>query len=260
MGIATALPVGRGHGPLNHLHSLITRVVPQVTAHSPFPFVASLIRENQETWDGYVKHPFVQQIGRGTLPKECFIYFIKQDYLYLKYYARAHGLLAAKASDILSIQSSATIMLQVARESKMLESFCVEWGLSSSEIATTPESTVTAAYGSFILDSGLKGDDVSLLVALAACLLGYGEVGLWLAYKSQHAESGTILEGNPYRKWVEDYSGQEYQAACCEGIYTLEARIAADPPSPSRFRELSKIWSRCVELEKGFWDMAISLS
>jgi hypothetical protein len=96
-------------------------------------------------------------------------------------------------------------MLHIAREYKMHESFCAQWGLSASDIAATPESITTTAYGTFILDAGLKGDDLSLIVALAACLLGYGEVGLWLVSESQRMGSEIILEGNPYRKY----------AACC---------------------------------------------
>ena len=109
-------------------------------------------------------------------------------------------LLAAKASNISSIQASATSMLYIAHEYKMHESFCAQWGLSPSEIAATPESIATTAYGTFILDVGLKGDELSLIVALSACLLGYGEVGLWLASESQHTSSGIMLEGNPYRR------------------------------------------------------------
>lgn len=50
-------------------------------------------------------------------------------------------------------------------------------------------------------------------MALLACLLGYGEVGLWL--KKQVWVKTT---GNPYVKWIEDYSGEGYQAAVKLGI------------------------------------------
>jgi len=41
------------------------------------------------------------------------------------------------------------------------------------------------------------------MVAVAACLLGYGEVGLWLEYESQRQGSEVYLGGNPYKRWVE---------------------------------------------------------
>ena len=55
-------------------------------------------------------------------------------------------------------------------------------------------------------------------MALAACLLGYGEVGLWLKREAARPNSWVVLEGNPYRRWIEDYSGKEYQAAVRLGI------------------------------------------
>ena len=55
-------------------------------------------------------------------------------------------------------------------------------------------------------------------MALAACLLGYGEVGLWLQREAKKAQSWVKIENNPYRKWIEDYSGDIYQAAVKDGI------------------------------------------
>jgi hydroxymethylpyrimidine/phosphomethylpyrimidine kinase len=69
------------------------------------------------------------------------------------------------------------------------------------------------------MDVGLQGDTTKLLMALLACLLGYGEVGLWLKRAAaERPESKIVLEGNPYRRWIEDYSGEEYQAAVRAGL------------------------------------------
>ncbi len=53
-------------------------------------------------------------------------------------------------------------------------------------------------------------------MAVASCLIGYGEVGLWLRKQGDAGEAK--LEGNPYRRWIEDYSGAEFQAAVNRGI------------------------------------------
>ena len=59
---------------------------------------------------------------------------------------------------------------------------------------------------------------MKLLVALSACLLGYGEVGLWLKRQAAIPESPVKLEGNRYLKWIDDYSGKDYQTAVKVGI------------------------------------------
>ena len=55
-------------------------------------------------------------------------------------------------------------------------------------------------------------------MALAACLLGYGEVGLWIKKEASKPDSWVKLDGNPYLKWIEDYSGEHYQGAVKLGI------------------------------------------
>lgn len=92
--IETATPLGRGHGPLNHMHSIVPRSIPQLvflytgsetdtdsscrpTKSVPHPFTRSLIKSTAGIWKEYVEHEFVKKLARGTLPRECFLHFVK---------------------------------------------------------------------------------------------------------------------------------------------------------------------------------------
>lgn len=48
-------------------------------------------------WSDFIDHRFVRGIADGTLNRESFEHFIKQDYLYLQNYARAAALAAYKS-------------------------------------------------------------------------------------------------------------------------------------------------------------------
>lgn len=113
--------------------------------------------------------------------------------------------------------------------------FSAQWGIDLAELESTPESPACTAYGAYVMDIGIRGasnpsfflsrcphmrqgDAASLLMALAACLLGYGEVGLWLMREAKQPQSWVRIEDNPYRKWMEDYAGEHYQAAVKVGI------------------------------------------
>jgi hydroxymethylpyrimidine/phosphomethylpyrimidine kinase len=61
-------------------------------------------------------------------------------------------------------------------------------------------------------------------MALLACLLGYGEVGLWLKKEASIEESWVVLENNPYREWIDAYSSQRYQQAVALGLGKFKAR------------------------------------
>jgi hydroxymethylpyrimidine/phosphomethylpyrimidine kinase len=52
-------------------------------------------------WSEFIHHPFVRGIADGTLPTESFIYYLKQDYLYLQHYARSAALASYKCNFLL---------------------------------------------------------------------------------------------------------------------------------------------------------------
>jgi hydroxymethylpyrimidine/phosphomethylpyrimidine kinase len=51
-------------------------------------------------WSDFIDHRFVRGIADGTLKRESFEHFIKQDYLYLQNYARAAALAAYKSKQL----------------------------------------------------------------------------------------------------------------------------------------------------------------
>ena len=55
-------------------------------------------------------------------------------------------------------------------------------------------------------------------MALMACLLGYGEVGLWLKKQGTLPDSWVRLDGNPYKHWMDEYAGDMYQGAVRIGL------------------------------------------
>ncbi|KXN91918.1 hypothetical protein AN958_11303 [Leucoagaricus sp. SymC.cos] len=258
LGIQTAEPIGKGHGPLNHLHSTTEILIPKPTKHDPYPFTRYLIQSTASAWKAYVEHDFVKQLGKATLPRSAFLHFIIQDYHYLKYYARAYGLLAAKSSTFPEIESATQTVLNILREINTHKSFCLSFGITQEELELTPETAATTAYGAYLLDTGLQGDSTKLLMGLLACLLGYGEVGLWLKKEAAKEGSWVVLENNPYKRWMDVYSGEHYQQAVKLGLDVIEARAQADPPSSLRLEEWRTVWERCTLLEKGFWDSAMA--
>ncbi|CAG0911026.1 unnamed protein product, partial [Cyprideis torosa] len=74
---------------------------------------------------------------------------------------------------------------------------CDRWGLAAVDLERVPEKTQTIAYTRFVLDAGNAGDLLDLYVALAPCMIGYGEIGARLA-----PEQG---DDNPYAEWINDY-------------------------------------------------------
>ncbi|EEB90488.1 hypothetical protein MPER_11297 [Moniliophthora perniciosa FA553] len=171
-----------------------------------------------------------------------------------RYSLRKIRVLVAKLTTYSQIASATQTILNILNEIGTHKTFCAQFGITEEELETTEEALATAAYGGYLINVGLEGDATKLLMATLACLLGYGEVGLWL--KKQ--EWVKLDSGNPYLQWIEDYSGVMYQNAVRLGLETIEQRAAEDSPSPARLKEWCEVWKTCTEFEGGFWDAAMN--
>ena len=233
-------------------------------AHAPGSHVAEnslfarLRTACRDDWQAYIDHEFVQQLADGTLPEACFRHYLAQDYLFLIHFARAHALAAYKSDNLADVrQAAAGLSAIVDTEMRLHVEFCADWGLSEADMESVPEATGTMAYTRYVLEKGLSGDLLDLHVALAPCMVGYAEIGNNLV-----ADRATLLEGNPYRAWIEMYAGKELQDAAGVEIAQLDrlliSRLGSDTRAGPRFDSLVRIFREATQLETAFWQMGLS--
>lgn len=203
-------------------------------------------------WQQYVEHPFVAGITDGTLPEAAFRYYLEQDYLFLIHFARAYGLAAYKAETLEDIRGAAAgLSAIIDTEMGLHVEFCAGWGLTEAQMAAVPEAPETMAYTRYVLEKGLQGDLLDLHVALAPCMLGYGEIGHALAHNPN-----TKIAGNPYVPWIEMYASKDYQDVAAEERATLD-RLMKERGGPGRMASLTKTFAEATRLEAAFWDMGL---
>lgn len=245
---STALQLSNhGSGPINHFHSL---------RHSPFPtghFIDYLLSHPRITpiWRQYTHHLFVTKLAAGTLPLAVFKNYMTQDYLYLTHFARTYALAAYKSQRIDDVTRACDIVLHIRREMELHLSYCADFGVSRAQIEATEESVACTAYARYVLDVGHAGDLLGLYVALAPCLLGYGQVARRL-----YDDPESRREGNPYWRWVENYVAEDYCEAVVMGreVIEREAERLGVGAGQARVEELVEIFARATRLEVGFWE------
>ncbi|KAF9550642.1 hypothetical protein EC957_011957 [Mortierella hygrophila] len=250
--IRDGLTVGNGKGCLNHFHHVVPRSIEKPTRYNPHPLTSHLLQACKDDWEKYTQHAFVQGIADGTLPKESFIHYMKQDYLFLQTYARAHGLGAFKARTMAESKAFAEIVVHIADESKLHIDYCAKWGITYEEMVNTPESMANVAYTRYVLDIGMTGDLLELGLAIAPCLIGYGQIGERL-YNDPNTLKG---DANPYWEWIKNYNDSDYQSAVTRGIANLERQCNIQQPSAHRLKQLEEVFRTATRLEASFWDMA----
>jgi len=206
----------------------------------------------RDDWRAYIEHDFVRKLGAGTLDRGAFRHYLQQDYLFLIHFARAFALAAYKSrtlADLRQAHEGLKAILDV--ELDLHVGYCRDWGISEDDLARLPEARATLAYTRYVLDTGNRGDLLDLHVALAPCLVGYGEIANWL-----NAQSFTQRgEANPFEAWIAMYASDDFQGAMRAELDWLDARLA--DVTPARFRELATIFRDATRLEIDFWQMGL---
>ena len=152
-----------------------------------------------DQWRAYVEHDFVRGLAEGLLPAAAFRRYLTQDYLFLIHFARAYGLAVYKSDDLADMRSASRTLAGILDvEMGLHVAYCAEWGLSEADMAKAPEARETVAYTRYVLDRGQAGDVLDLWVALAPCVIGYGEIGQRLI-----RDPAARRNANPYRAWIE---------------------------------------------------------
>ncbi len=215
-------------------------------------------RAAAEDWQAYTRHDFVRRLGDGTLPRRAFLHYLVQDYVFLTHFARAWGLAVVKAGDLEEMKAAAaTVDALVNHEMKLHVEVCAGEGIPEKSLFAAEEEIENLAYTRFVMDTGLAGDFLDLLAALAPCVLGYGEIGAWLGDLSSRGAAGD----KAYADWIDTYAASDYQALC-HGVGRLvdraaAARLGASPQASPRWADLCRRFRTATRLEVGFWDMGL---
>jgi thiaminase/transcriptional activator TenA len=205
-----------------------------------------------EDWRAYAEHDFVRRLGDGTLPAAAFRHYLAQDYLFLIHFARAYGLAVYKSDRLADMRYAAAGLANILDvEMGLHVKYCAEWGLSEADMAAVPEARATMAYTRYVLERGLAGDLLDLWVALAPCVIGYGEIGHRLM-----RDPAARRDANPYRAWIEAYGGAGYQAVAAAAGAQLDG-LDTRRGGPARKAALVETFRVATRLEADFWQMGL---
>ncbi len=205
-------------------------------------------------WGDYTRHAFVEGLRDGTLPREAYLRYLVQDYLFLVHFSRAWALGVTKADTLEEMQGcAATVHALLDEEMRLHVQTCAAEGIPEAELFAAREAPQTIAYTRYVLDAGHSGDFLDLMAALAPCVLGYGEIGARL-----EVERDDTL----YAEWIATYAGEAYQDTCREVGALIDAaavrRLGPDPEASPRWPRLCSRFATATRLEIDFWGMGLA--
>jgi thiaminase/transcriptional activator TenA len=199
----------------------------------------------EDVYGAILAHPFLTGLADGTLPRESFRHFIVQDAHYLRGYARALAVCAAKAPDETSTVMFAEHAAQaIAAERDMHAALMAELGSSPEEAALEPVAPTTQAYVSYLLATAYGGSFAEALGAVLPCYWIYARVGEELLARS----SPDPL----YARWIATYGGDAFQAVV-DSVLELTDRVG-ETISDSERALVRQHFHRTATYEWMFWD------
>jgi thiaminase (transcriptional activator TenA) len=166
-------------------------------------FTEELWQSIEPIYAAILCHPFLTGLTDGSLPRESFQFYAVQDALYLREFARALSITAARAPEddwIIMFNEHAAGALRVERV--LHESFFREFWLSPEDVAVTQLAPTNLAYTSYLLAVAYAAPFHEAIAALLPCYWIYWEVGKELE-----------RAGSPdpfYTRWIGTYASKEF--------------------------------------------------
>lgn len=198
-------------------------------------------------WDAQLEHPFVRGLGDGSLDPERFKRWVRQDYLYLKEFARVFAWAAARADRLAPMSWYAEVLdLTLNTEMELHRQYASRFGISVEELEEESMWPTTRAYTDFLVRTAAAGDMSELLAALLPCAWGYVHVAQKLAEKEPPGDSR-------YADFIEQYASQEF-VDVADWIRAEVDRLAQDAGEEKRER-MKELFVTSSRYEWQFWEM-----
>ncbi|BBX25608.1 thiaminase II [Mycolicibacterium alvei] len=183
----------------------------------PRSWSAQLWEPIEPTFTAILTHPFLTGLTDGSLDDAAFAHYVAQDVHYLRDYARALAIVAAKAPDLadtamFSRHAAEVFDVELGLHSELLP----ELGLDVEMLNATPVAPTTRAYTSYLLAAAYGGTFAEGLAAVLPCYWIYARVGAAL-----------LERGSPdrrYQRWIDSYGGDEFAATVAE-VLDLTNRV-----------------------------------
>ncbi|MCS6925687.1 MAG: thiaminase II [Candidatus Binatia bacterium] len=200
-------------------------------------------------WQKMLAHPFVTELGEGSLPGDKFRFYMCQDYVFLVDYSRVLALATAKAPDLDTMGRFARLLDATLNQEMVLHrEFAAQCGLSEATLAATTPASTTYAYTRHLLAVAALGSLPEIVAALLPCQWGYSEIGQTLARR------GKPVAVPFYARWIEMYASAEF-AALVTWLRALLDRCEGTVPA----ERLRTIFCTSARYEYLFWEMAYRL-
>lgn len=189
-------------------------------------------------------HPFVRELGEGSLSQRTFCYYLEQDKYYLKEFARGLVLLGARLKTLpeflacIDFATCAALTEQENLHQRFLETYNYSF-----QDTKTP---ACVSYTGYVLSQCVLAPVEEALATVLPCFWIYAEVGKHL----QKVSRGN----NPYQPWIDTYACPAFARSTQTMIHYFN--VYAATASDDMREKMWKSYKTSALLEWHFWNDA----
>ena len=151
-----------------------------------------LLNASKTIWDAYNEHPFVLGIQNGTLERDKFRYYIMQDFLYLKDYAKTYAVGVAKAKSVETANLFAKYINVMNGELDVHKGYMGKFAVTQEEIDAMKPSLDNLSYTSYMVRVAYDESEVEVLAAVLSCAYSYEVIAKKIVADNQDLVTGSI--------------------------------------------------------------------
>ena len=198
-------------------------------------------------WERVVTHPFVIELGDGTLPRATFDIYFDQDHIFLKDWAILLSLATAKSPDFdAARQLVGFLHVGLGGEEGLFQQAYRERGLSPQDVAALEYRPTTFSYSGYLRKNAYEGNFLDVIATLLAVEWPY------MDWAQRLEAAGKRPENHYYQTWIDLHTSQEMT-----GFVDWLRRTVDEAPTTGADRSrLQRIFQDVLRYELLFWEMA----
>ena len=200
-----------------------------------------------KVWEQVLIHPFVVELGDGTLPRATFDIYFDQDHLFLKDWAILLSPATAKSPDFDAARQLVDFLhVGLGGEEGLFQEAFRERGLSPQDVATMEYRPTTFSYSGYLRKNAYEGSFLDVIATLLAVEWPY------MDWAQRLDAAGKRPENHYYQTWIDLHTSKEMTGF----VDWLRRTVDEAPTTEADRSRLQDIFRVVLRYELLFWEMA----
>ncbi len=204
-------------------------------------------------WKAATEHPFISELGDGTLPADKFRRYFLQDYVFINDLVKATGIAVSKAPNLALARPVENFLHGIlgAEDALFVDTFKT-LDIPESEYRTVEPLPTTAAFGNFLVRLAYEGSFREI------CCVMYVTEGVYLEWGEAQRRAGADPAaggadlGEFYQDWIDLHTKEVL------GDLVSFLGEVVDGASEAETGRLNAVFERALRYEVAFWEMSYS--